>query len=890
MVTFIDLNTTNEDKETVNAVKTAFEYVFRYTKKVNVHVIFNFKSPINIVGNYKYVIFIDIPFEKGNYFRTQDTHTYLNSLAIAVRSYEDNSILKFDENNIYNSNGCWDYRKAIEDERKALRDFVYNNRINNGVEKVNDNMFEYVKHFDIAVFHAVKSSSCNKNGATGNLIFNTSISVYNIVCQAIKQTCSSDMKGANCLVTNSKIMTWENFIRDFINISNEKTNQGILTKKKIEEISKAKTSQGVSTAINTAGNKLCIVTGKAGTGKSLVLMKLMYNKVQKDEERRNHRCRFLTYNNMLVMDIKQTIKGMGNFTPCNASISTLHKFFQDIYRHSPVRVLHMDAAQINRLFSKCHLRVSIMVVLMEHFHKSINTDKDIDAMFIFNYFVNNGKIRIEDQKECEEFCRYLNKLSKMVEFNTLEENAKVYEANKREMFDKFYANNEFLNGYNQILEELYFMFHNKDEFIEKYGMRTVYSEHEIRNTKEFKDKYEKIYDTFLNFARTKFIEENNLISDDDIGNFFEEEARAIQDIAEAKIAEGKETAGTVFQEKIKKILRKVNWSDLILIDEAQDCTPYEKALLLEMHGSDNFVVATGGKDQLIRTSHETNWTVQFGQQLDFQKISLTYVHRQKANIVSFINEFAKEFNLCTSLKASDSIKNQGHVIIDVRDVPKGEIPADIIETLYLRGKDYGCSNYENMMFLLPGGDFMKYNQKTDSKDVFIDKNDTILFKEPSSVRSLETSFPNYLTIIDCTVKEKQGLLNKVGFNNTRCLLYESCRGLEAWNVMCIDLDKFYKDKYVSDFAEEYASEAMGLFKDEESREKYKAQYAALWVFMAITRAMDTLYIKLQDPFSPFSKRILKWAKQLPNIEILEGEYSKQNEEFPTETNLDNLPY
>lgn len=208
---------------------------------------------------------------------------------------------------------------------------------------------------------------------------------------------------------------------------------------------------------------------------------------------------------------------------------------------------------------------------------------------------------------------------------------------------------------------------------------------------------------------------------------------------------------------------------------------------------------------------------------------MTYVHRQKANIVSFINEFAKEFNLSTSLNASDSIKNQGYVIIDAREVPKGEIPIDIIEMLYLRGKDYGCSNYENMMFLLPGGDYMKYNLKTDSKDVFIDKNDTIIFKEPSSVRSLETQFPDYLTIIDCTVKEKQGLLNKVGFNNTRCLLYESCRGLEAWNAMCIDLDKFYKDKYASNFAEEYASEAMGLFKDEESRNKYKAQYAALWI-------------------------------------------------------------
>lgn len=98
MVTFIDLNTTNEDRETVNAVKKAFDYVFRYTNKVNVHVIFNFKSPINIVGNYKYVIFIDIPNEKGNFFRTQDTHTYLHNLAIAVRSYEDNSILILMEN------------------------------------------------------------------------------------------------------------------------------------------------------------------------------------------------------------------------------------------------------------------------------------------------------------------------------------------------------------------------------------------------------------------------------------------------------------------------------------------------------------------------------------------------------------------------------------------------------------------------------------------------------------------------------------------------------------------------------------------------------------------------------------------------------------------------
>lgn len=53
----------------------------------------------------------------------------------------------------------------------------------------------------------------------------------------------------------------------------------------------------------------------------------------------------------------------------------------------------------------------------------------------------------------------------------------------------------------------------------------------------------------MNFARTKFIEENDLISDDDIGNFFEEESRVIQDIVEAKIAEGKKMPEQYFKSK-----------------------------------------------------------------------------------------------------------------------------------------------------------------------------------------------------------------------------------------------------------------------------------------------------------------------------------------------------
>ena len=77
-----------------------------------------------------------------------------------------------------------------------------------------------------------------------------------------------------------------------------------------------------------------------------------------------------------------------------------------------------------------------------------------------------------------------------------------------------------------------------------------------------------------------------------------------------------------FLASLKKIRRKVNWSKLILVDEAQDCQVNEKALLLELNGSDNTVIATGGRDQLIRTAQENDWSQLFGKQLDTEKITL----------------------------------------------------------------------------------------------------------------------------------------------------------------------------------------------------------------------------------------------------------------------------
>ena len=59
-----------------------------------------------------------------------------------------------------------------------------------------------------------------------------------------------------------------------------------------------------------------------------------------------------------------------------------------------------------------------------------------------------------------------------------------------------YHRQEFLNGYNVILEELYFVFHNSEEFINKYKMKMAYSAAEM-NTEEFRKKYQELYNQFL---------------------------------------------------------------------------------------------------------------------------------------------------------------------------------------------------------------------------------------------------------------------------------------------------------------------------------------------------------------------------------------------------------
>ena len=859
MVYFSPINCSNERKEYNQKFEKLLNGIFQYTKNVNAHVLYNFLSPTNKLGEFDFVLFIDIPYEKGNYYRTT-SRVYLNTLAIAVRKFDEPEVIDADNECFYTEDGSWEYLAEIESDRQNLRSYVYENIPN-------------VKHFDIAIIYVVKASKCDKQFRNNHLCFNMGIKLWEAIDNAIMSTQNKDGVAANCISYQDKETPndWSDFIARFIDISEEHTQQGILTKKKVDHITKKKTGRLMEQASQAIGNKLCVIRGKAGTGKTLALLRLMYDQVRKGDDAPKHNCRLLTFNNMLVMDLNMIMKNIGDFTPTKASISSLHKFFYDIYKVSPVRYLHMDSKKINALFNLCMTRTlkfnSLMSILSREMN-SADMNSLIDALDT-EILRKGSRIKTEERAECKEYQKYLlGKKNK--QFGELSIYAQEYVEYKRKTFLENYYRQEFLNGYNVILEELYLIFHSLDDFLNKYNMKMAYSADELRNTEEFERKYQDVYNKFLNDAEQQLQDEYGNY-DELVPNFMQTLENLDREAANAYTSKSIEEQKQTFIDSIRKVKRKVNWSKLILVDEAQDCQVNEKALLLELNGSDNTVIATGGHDQLIRTAQENDWSQLFGKRLDAEKITLRSVsYRQKENIVLFLNVFAESFAIETRLSVPDETKNSGRVIIDCRKFGENAIPLDIINSLHLNGRDMGCSNFENMMFLLPQAGYVK-RTKSDDKDVVIDNNSTILINQASAQRSLSMSLPNNFKPIDGTVNDKRNALKNVGQDNTRCLLYESCRGLEAWNVMCMDFNDFYYEKILSRDAEEYAETLIGgLF--EEGRDKYMAQYASLWCFMAMTRAIDTLYIKLSNTNNYFSQTLLKAARSLSNIEILDGEY------------------
>ena len=783
-----EINVSREYRKIVDHIKYGLNNLFlRYANgsqhklEGDIYVVNHFPAATDGFGETELLIFINIPDKKGNYYCHLENNKryYLNSLVIGIKMMYDDSIINADDTTLYSSDGCLNYIDELENEKYNLLKFssCCNNSLRN-----------------CAYFYWIVTSQCKKSFTNNFILFNTRLDIAKILYSACHRAIYK--QGIKCF---GKVDDLGIMVRNYIDEANSRTEIGILTKNRIDKI----TEKGVKTPLRVLANQgktITILRGKAGSGKTLMLTRVFYNVIASGQH-----CRFLTFNHLLIFDLKHCLRRIPAFRNTNAYIHTLHYFFYHFSKKMGIHSLFTEK-RFKELMDVCMKRIDIAdeyILLLK---------KETDKWPNNEQFWGRYKDEI-DSGDVTEITKYLKFLENNIySIESLEKLREAYIQKRKDLLSNELGNELFIADYNKVLENTYLMLDNPHEFYEKYNIR---DRRELLNLMSKTDKKE----------------------DEDFASEYQFEEFS-QDVQNA-------------------VMHTKWWSKSVLIDEAQDCNNYEKLILMKVYGAENIVVTSGGKDQLIRTSLVTDWTHALEKTIPADFPTLTgRCYRQKENIVKFVNSFGEHYNITSPIKSANESHGLGRVIIDTRSNIRG-FSNETLSQIREEGRVHGCSDYENCLVLLPT---TGYSYRTKEKGIIIDELDNVDIIDKSTNRKLEIS--NHDLKIWNGIVERKGKLSVPAANQTRFIYYESCRGLEAWNVLCVDLDSFFytmrssKDAelYVRNAVVWYANNNQILFSDNDN---LRNEFALHWVYMAITRPIDTLYIKLAVPSNEFSQKIIE---------------------------------
>lgn len=809
MAYIFEVNTPSHRRPHVNWMKQSLYYIFRSVPNVSIGIICDIPSIIDTFGEISIMCLIDIPYIQGksNYFSwiENNNQKYLYSLCLGFRIIQDNNIIEVNDNSYVSiENSIYNYDESVRKDSDKISREIHN--IVNG-------------YFECELFDWIYSNKISSPSIHDYAIVGPINNLEEVIVRAANRKINSDRrydKACKCFYLD-KFKTDKNgnklalFIYHILNGINERTKIGVLTKKKINQICDKRNTKTVEKISSAQGHQLCIITGKAGCGKTMAILKAMYYILKE-----NHRVRLLTYNHLLVKDLSQTIRNIPGINSNNASIWTLHKFMYE--RSKDLHIVEfLSNSRKEELVDILMQRIKIAEQIISEFLLTHNafpscteTLIDIDGK---EYKIYPNEIIIRDcgnnilETDRIEILEYI---AYVISHSTLspDERSQNYLKDKITKLTEIKPGEYFLGDYNKVLETMYSMLDNTHKF---------YEENDVRHRRLF----------LANIRMSSFLSGEE-------GPVVEEEE---------------------FNKLIKTAAASAKWTNTIFVDEAQDCNIYEKLILMKLRGADHLVVATGGKDQLIRTSKELNWSTI--NNLSVPTLSLTLPrksHRQKGNIVSFVNQFAGYYKLNTSIESTSPMDDRGRVILDYRISKEGSMPIDVIGEMKNQGLANGCSAYESILMLLPE---IGYTKKTTTTVTQVSDADYISTNITSHDRQLNISEISGINIWS-GVDSQKGQLGIANHNQTRFIYYDSCRGLEAWSVLCIDLDSFYYTKKNSNEAKIYASQNLDIFN---TVEELQNKYAFIWCYMAFTRAIDTLYIRVRNPMNDFSKSLMEIAEK-----------------------------
>ncbi len=311
------------------------------------------------------------------------------------------------------------------------------------------------------------------------------------------------------------------------------------------------------------------------------------------------------------------------------------------------------------------------------------------------------------------------------------------------------------------------------------------------------------------------------------------------------MAESKDTFTTIHEIK--------NNYDYIFIDEAQDWKKEERDILYAIFGSKNIIIADG-MEQLIRANEPLNWGVSKGvrvinHSVDFPAKSL----RQKAKLCEFQKLFAARFGTIWDVQKNENY-DDGKIW-----VYNGELNEHMFGQLKECTANYSNDKYDDIMFLTPGHLTDRRTEKRPIDNAGITRvvNETVKrsFSLIDDWKKMGISLHD-LTHID-RESSKQPMLG-----DYRVLSYDSCRGLESFAVVALEMDTFFDTKLRHYNGKQELMKQGDMFIIPEDK---AIQYASMWALIIFSRPVDLLLITIKNKDSIFYKVLEEISNSSPGL-------------------------
>lgn len=256
--------------------------------------------------------------------------------------------------------------------------------------------------------------------------------------------------------------------------------------------------------------------------------------------------------------------------------------------------------------------------------------------------------------------------------------------------------------------------------------------------------------------------------------------------------------------------------DRIFVDEGQDWPHNEMALLRRLHGTGKLIVADG-VDQLVRQDSNCDWL--FGLHEDeYQILHLGAGLRMKRNLASFANALADALGLTGWCVRPNEEASGGRVIVVDGDYfAVADLHAKLVREAAMLG-----NKPVDMLACVPPSTVLKdgEHRRISIESGFQAVNQEIWNGTDVGIRS--NTYPLFS-------------------NQLRVVQYDSCRGLEGWTCLNFALDEFFSHK--TNLWSPPGGQCAAPAADQANQAHH---YAARWLMIPLTRAIDTLVIQVND--------------------------------------------